>query len=1111
MKKLLLITLLILAIGTFYQSPSHAQAVDHLLITEIVVTPTNAEFIEIYNPTSETIDLTNYFLFDGIHKSDPVPDYANIVDSTDTSFGTDFTAQFPAGATIDPGEFKVIALKNDFSTEFGFEPDFDINPNGVDDGDAIPDMLNGGSGIGSNSGLTNSGEVIVLFYWDGVSDLVQDVDIALWGDKDEAVVKTGAKKDSKTDADEDSTEYFADTPVDNQDVIAAAAHVNGKSWQRIDLSTEGSETLTGGNGITGHDETSENLSVTWTEADPSPKAAFVATQHPVTFQCNMDIQMQMGAFDPAVDKLVVRGSLNGWAGEQDELTDPDGDKIYTVTVNLDESLVGTVIEFKYVLIPSGGGDQWENVDNRTFTLLAGGQILDVVYFNNQEVLSVTAMVTFQADMSDMLDKGWFDPSTDSMRVVGGMNGWANTESMEPDPFDPSLYVYDIDVTAETGSDISWKFRAYPTDNFLDGGWEAGENHVFTFEGTDLVLDPLKPNVLPGGKPLAQDVTVRFSVDVNDAVDWYNKQPFTDIQSVWVTGDWNNWGGSWSVPDTATLIRLYDDGITNGDAVAGDGVWTTEVLYAAGTISAHLYKYSIYGAGVDTLNGGTSPMDNEAGFAMNHVLLADDTNPVYILPEDIFGSQWKVPPTTHPVTFQCNMDIQMQMGAFDPAADKLVVRGSFNGWSGEQDELTDPDGDKIYTLTVEFADSLVGESFEYKHVLIPSGGGDQWENVDNRTFTLLAGGQILDVVYFNNQEVLSVTAMVTFQADMSDMLDKGWFDPSTDSMRVVGGMNGWANTESMEPDPFDPSLYVYDIDVTGEAGSAIYWKFRAFPTDNFLDGGWEAGDNHVFTFTGSDLVLDPLKPGVLPGGKPLAQDVTVRFSVDVNDAVDWYNKQAFPDIQSVWVTGDWNNWGGSWSVPDTATLVRMYDDGVTNGDAAAGDGIWTTEVLYAAGTISAHLYKYSIYGAGVDTLNGGTSSMDNEAGFAMNHVLLVDDTNPLFVPATDLFGGQYRTDVDRVKERIIPTEYALGQNYPNPFNPSTEIMYALPKDVKVNLSIYNSLGQRIATLVDKKQSAGTYRAIWDARDVNGSSLTSGVYFYRLEAGDFVSTMKMLFIK
>lgn len=89
---------------------------------------------------------------------------------------------------------------------------------------------------------------------------------------------------------------------------------------------------------------------------------------------------------------------------------------------------------------------------------------------------------------------------------------------------------------------------------------------------------------------------------------------------------------------------------------------------------------------------------------------------------------------------------------------------------------------------------------------------------------------------------------------------------------------------------------------------------------------------------------------------------------------------------------------------------------------------------------------------------------------------------------------------------LPKEFALAQNYPNPFNPVTNLEYSLPEDVNVRLDIYNTLGQRVATLHDGPQVAGRYIINFDA-----SHLASGLYIYRLQAGDFVETRKMLLVK
>jgi hypothetical protein len=89
---------------------------------------------------------------------------------------------------------------------------------------------------------------------------------------------------------------------------------------------------------------------------------------------------------------------------------------------------------------------------------------------------------------------------------------------------------------------------------------------------------------------------------------------------------------------------------------------------------------------------------------------------------------------------------------------------------------------------------------------------------------------------------------------------------------------------------------------------------------------------------------------------------------------------------------------------------------------------------------------------------------------------------------------------------IPTTFEMSQNYPNPFNPKTIINYELPITNFVTLDIYNSIGQKVSTLVDEKQSAGSYEATWDASD-----FSSGVYYYVIKAGDFREVRKMVLLR
>ncbi len=94
----------------------------------------------------------------------------------------------------------------------------------------------------------------------------------------------------------------------------------------------------------------------------------------------------------------------------------------------------------------------------------------------------------------------------------------------------------------------------------------------------------------------------------------------------------------------------------------------------------------------------------------------------------------------------------------------------------------------------------------------------------------------------------------------------------------------------------------------------------------------------------------------------------------------------------------------------------------------------------------------------------------------------------------------------VKENIIPTGYEISQNYPNPFNPTTSIAYTLPVKSEVAIKVYNSIGQLVTTLVNGVVEQGKHRVDW-----NASNVSSGVYFYKIEAGEFTSTKKMILLK
>jgi len=145
---------------------------------------------------------------------------------------------------------------------------------------------------------------------------------------------------------------------------------------------------------------------------------------------------------------------------------------------------------------------------------------------------------------------------------------------------------------------------------------------------------------------------------------------------------------------------------------------------------------------------------------------------------------------------------------------------------------------------------------------------------------------------------------------------------------------------------------------------------------------------------------------------------------------------------------------------------------------------------AVSTVGGH-YKY------VD-LDGGESAWYKLESISMDG-------------SSELYGPVQASTSTGVESQNAPTDFALAQNYPNPFNPSTTIEYALPKAVDVSLVVYDIQGKAVKTLVNSMQSAGRYAVVWDARNQAGEIVSSGLYFYRIKAGEFSKLSRMTLLK
>lgn len=130
---------------------------------------------------------------------------------------------------------------------------------------------------------------------------------------------------------------------------------------------------------------------------------------------------------------------------------------------------------------------------------------------------------------------------------------------------------------------------------------------------------------------------------------------------------------------------------------------------------------------------------------------------------------------------------------------------------------------------------------------------------------------------------------------------------------------------------------------------------------------------------------------------------------------------------------------------------------------------------------------------------------------------VGDQPFLFLAPNKIRKGTYRCPQDPIAQdrklatETIPTEFGLHQNYPNPFNPETSIAFDLPEAAYVKIEIFNILGQHVKTLINEAKSAGSYEIQWNATDDNGRKVSSGIYFYLMQAGDYSRSAKMTLMK
>jgi hypothetical protein len=470
--------------------------------------------------------------------------------------------------------------------------------------------------------------------------------------------------------------------------------------------------------------------------------------------------------------------------------------------------------------------------------------------------------------------------------------------------------------------------------------------------------------------------------------------------------------------------------------------------------------------------------------------------------------------------------------------------------------------KIHKDSVANIEGEVG----YKFVLEAADGGVTWESTPDR-FTAIPDQDTTTYWNFFSDtpptDAVVVNTALNFEVNVGILEGLGFFNASFDTVFVTGTFNNFTNDQDqMTFSDVSGNYEKLNLPLTSTVDAEVRYKYfikwsedRDDPESNlYLPGitynqsGWEepgvtgGGDR---TFLVEDAASQPLRSEFYNGVEPQALmipnnvdggAISVTFSIDMSPAVNNMAQPFKPASDSVFlfvdtpffaltnnitVPGD-NGQNFAATSAQEKEKLRFTDENddmiyelvlplqlptlnhigfrVAYGEPTSENGsLFIHGTGFAAGRRH-YQYVQPIVAADGDDLDD-LPDVSWPATYAMPQLTWQADNLPFDLPP-----DYSELTVSNETEDIAGT-FKLDQNYPNPFNPTTNISFNLPNAADVNLTVYNLLGQRVATLIDgRTMTSGSHSVGFDA-----SSLSSGVYIYRLEAGSFVSNKRMTLIK
>jgi hypothetical protein len=478
--------------------------------------------------------------------------------------------------------------------------------------------------------------------------------------------------------------------------------------------------------------------------------------------------------------------------------------------------------------------------------------------------------------------------------------------------------------------------------------------------------------------------ITFSIDMSKMIDAQTFVPGTD--QVEVHGSFNGWGAVTLVQSNSSTIytnTVEDTSDANGGVV--------------------FYKYVINGSNWESLPTGNNraarlPSASGGKIAPSTCYFNDNA--------DEFVTR---------ITFQVDLSQQINLGNFHPGTDYVVVRGTFNHWSGDFTLDNDPTilttnqyglvSSNVYVTTLDVG-AASGAMQEYKFVL----NGSSWESpASGNSISGNQGGnrffcnvdQTLPVVDFSDSPYAPVAGL-TFSVDMSIIVlqDTG-FDPT--SVTINGSFNGWSSGIAMtnNPNASNPNIYTTSTIISNGVGATMEYQFRytssgstVYDHFNGVNGG---SGNRIYTVPNGTLVNVPaVYFNDAKISDYLTKDMTVTFLVDMTGAVGTDSHVFNPATDDVYINGAFLNWY-TWTTP---TEVNPADPGYLF--TPIGNNIYSCTVTIPAGKPVAFEYKY-----GIDEGRLG-GPIDNESGSKTNHFRVIRSmATGTYAMPQDTFGTMYK--------------------------------------------------------------------------------------------------------